>query len=141
MLTKRIEGAQKRVEEQNFEIRKNVLKYDDVLNHQRGVIYAERRAVLEGADMREQVLEWIDEVLEGVVEVHTDSQFPEEWDLEELFAGLQSIYPVSFGSTDLGPRERDRARGADRPRARRRARASTRPRRPATRRTSASAPT
>ncbi len=105
MLTKRIEGAQKRVEEQNFEIRKNVLKYDDVLNHQRGVIYAERRAVLEGTDMREQVLEWIDEVLEGVVEIHTDSQFPEEWDLDEMFAGLQSIYAVSFGVADLGPRE------------------------------------
>ena len=105
MLTKRIEGAQKKVEEQNFEIRKNVLKYDDVLNHQRGVIYAERRAVLEGTDMREQVLEWIDEVLEGVVEIHTDSQFPEEWDLDEMFAGLHSIYPVSFALEDVGARE------------------------------------
>ena len=104
MLTKRIEGAQKKVEEQNFEIRKNVLKYDDVLNHQRGVVYAERRAVLEGGDMREQVLEWIDEVLEGAVEAHTDSQFPEEWDLEEMFAGLHSIYPVSFTLDDLGDR-------------------------------------
>jgi preprotein translocase subunit SecA len=104
MLTKRIEGAQKKVEEQNFEIRKNVLKYDDVLNHQRGVVYAERREVLEGSDMREQVLEWIDEVLEGVVEIHTDSQFPEEWDLDEMFAGLQGIYPISFTLEDLGPR-------------------------------------
>ncbi|MDX6568605.1 MAG: preprotein translocase subunit SecA, partial [Gaiellales bacterium] len=104
MLTKRIEGAQKKVEEQNFEIRKNVLKYDDVLNHQRGVVYTERRAVLEGGDMREQVLEWIDEVLESVVETHTDSQFPEEWDLEEMFAGLHAIYPVSFTLDDLGER-------------------------------------
>jgi preprotein translocase subunit SecA len=105
MLTKRIEGAQKKVEEQNFVIRTNVLKYDDVLNHQRGVIYTERREVLEGGDMREQVLEWIDEVLEGIVESHTDSQFPEEWDLEEMFTGLHAIYPVSFGLDDLGPRE------------------------------------
>jgi preprotein translocase subunit SecA len=104
MLTKRIEGAQKKVEEQNFEIRKNVLKYDDVLNHQRGVIYAERRAVLEGNDMREEVLEWVDEVLEGAVVSHTDSQFPEEWDLEAMFAGLAAIYPISFGPADLGPR-------------------------------------
>jgi preprotein translocase subunit SecA len=105
MLTKRIEGAQKKVEEQNFEIRKNVLKYDDVLNHQRGVVYAERREVLEGGDMREQVLEWIDEVLEGIVEAHTDSQFPEEWELDELFAGLHSVFPVSFTIEDLGPRD------------------------------------
>jgi preprotein translocase subunit SecA len=104
MLTKRIEGAQKKVEEQNFEIRKNVLKYDDVLNHQRGVVYDERRAVLEGADMREQVLDWIDEVLEGVVEAHTDSQFPEEWDIDEMFVGLQAIFPVGFTAVDLGPR-------------------------------------
>jgi preprotein translocase subunit SecA len=104
MLTKRIEGAQKKVEEQNFEIRKNVLKYDDVLNHQRGIIYAERRAVLEGSNMREEVLEWVDEVLEGAVLAHTDSQFPEEWDLEAMFAGLAAIYPVSFGVAELGPR-------------------------------------
>jgi preprotein translocase subunit SecA len=104
MLTKRIEGAQKKVEEQNFEIRKNVLKYDDVLNHQRGIIYQERRDVLEGSDMREEVLEWVDEVLEGAVAAHTDSQFPEEWDLEAMFAGLTAIYPVSFTLEDLGPR-------------------------------------
>jgi preprotein translocase subunit SecA len=104
MLTKRIEGAQKKVEEQNFEIRKNVLKYDDVLNHQRGVIYAERREVLEGNDMREEVLEWVDEVLEGAVVSYTDSQFPEEWDLEAMFVGLAAIYPISFGPADRGPR-------------------------------------
>jgi preprotein translocase subunit SecA len=104
MLTKRIEGAQKKVEEQNFEIRKNVLKYDDVLNHQRGIIYAERRAVLEGSDMREEVLEWVDDVLESVVTTHTDSQFPEEWDLDALFVGLHAIYPASFTAADLGPR-------------------------------------
>jgi preprotein translocase subunit SecA len=103
MLTKRIEGAQKRVEEYNFEIRKNVLKYDDVLNHQRGVIYQERRLVLEGEDIRDQVLEWIDETLESVVIAHTESSYPEEWDLKELFSGLHAIYPISFGPEDLGP--------------------------------------
>jgi preprotein translocase subunit SecA len=103
MLTKRIEGAQKRVEEYNFEIRKNVLKYDDVLNHQRGVIYQERRLVLEGEDIRDQALEWIDETLESVVIAHTESSYPEEWDLKELFSGLHAIYPISFGPEDLGP--------------------------------------
>ena len=68
MLTKRIEGAQKRVEEMHFDMRKQVLKYDDVLNKQREVIYAERRGVLEGDDLSEEILEWIDEVVEDVVD-------------------------------------------------------------------------
>ncbi len=102
MLTKRIEGAQKRVEEQNFDIRKNVLKYDDVLNKQRTVIYEERREVLEGADLDETVLEWIDEVVERAVEAHTETQYAEEWDLDGMFVELHSIYPVSFTAADLG---------------------------------------
>jgi preprotein translocase subunit SecA len=103
MLTKRIEGAQKRVEEQNFDIRKNVLKYDDVLNKQREVIYAERHRVLEGESLRDTVLEWIDETLEQVVESHTDSNFPEEWDIEGLFTGLHAIYEPTFTAEELGP--------------------------------------
>jgi preprotein translocase subunit SecA len=71
LLTRQIEGAQKRVEEQNFEIRKNVLKYDDVLNKQRQVVYEERRRVLEGQDISELVSDWIDETVERVVESHT----------------------------------------------------------------------
>ena len=85
MLTKRIEGAQKRVEEMHFDMRKQVLKYDDVLNKQREVIYAERRGVLEGDDLSEEILEWIDEVVEDIVMAHTESNFPEEWDLDGLF--------------------------------------------------------
>jgi preprotein translocase subunit SecA len=96
LLTRQIEGAQKRVEEQNFEIRKNVLKYDDVLNKQREVVYAERRKVLEGQDISDLVREWIDETVERVVESHTESQFPEEWDLDGMMVGLRAIYPVSF---------------------------------------------
>jgi len=103
MLTKRIEGAQKRVEEYHFDIRKNVLKYDDVLNMQRQVIYDERRAVLAGEDMREEVLEWIDEVVQAIVEDHTDIAFAEEWDLDAMFTGLNAIFPVSFARDDLGP--------------------------------------
>jgi preprotein translocase subunit SecA len=103
MLTKRIEGAQKRVEEMNFEIRKNVLKYDDVLNTQREFVYAERREILEGEDVRAQVLEWADEVLEHTVRFYTAGEYPEEWDVDGLFVALRGIYPVSFGPDDLGP--------------------------------------
>src|SRR4249919_1282862 len=93
MLTKRIEGAQKRVEEMHF----------DMLNKQREVIYAERRGVLEGDDLSEPILEWIDEVVEDIVMAHTDSNFPEEWDFEGLFAGLHQVFPVSFDREALGP--------------------------------------
>ena len=67
MLSRQIEGAQKKVEEMNFVSRKNVLKYDDVMNKQRTVIYEQRRRVLEGADLHDEVVEWIDEVVENVV--------------------------------------------------------------------------
>ena len=102
LLTRQIEKAQQRVEEQNFEIRKNVLKYDDVLNKQREVVYAERRRVLEGQDISELVREWIDETVERVVESHTESQFSEEWDLEGMMVGLRAVYPVGFTLDDLG---------------------------------------
>ena len=68
ILTKQIENAQKKVEEQNFVMRKNVLKYDDVMNKQRTVIYQQRRAVLEGQDLSDEVRQWIDEVVEQTVD-------------------------------------------------------------------------
>ena len=102
MLTKRIEGAQKRVEEMNFDIRKNVLKYDDVLNKQREVVYRERRQVLEGEDLTEQAKDWIAETLVGVVDTYDDETGPPgEWDLGAMFAQLATYYPVSFGPADL----------------------------------------
>src|SRR4051795_13745910 len=84
ILSNQIEGAQKKVEEQNFVARKNVLKYDDVMNRQRMVIYEQRRAVLEGQDMSEQVREWIDEVIARTVAQFTEEDYAEEWDLEGL---------------------------------------------------------
>jgi preprotein translocase subunit SecA len=105
MLTGRIEGAQRRVEEMNFEIRKNVLKYDDVLNKQREVVYAERRKVLEGEDISELVRQWIDETVWGVVDVHTDLSFSEEWDLDGMMIGLRAVYPASFTLDELGDRQ------------------------------------
>ncbi len=105
MLTNRIEGAQRRVEEHNFEIRKNVLKYDDVLNIQRGVVYEQRHRVLNGEDISDLIREWMDETVWSIVEAHTDESFSEEWDLEGMMVGLRGVYPVSFTLEDLGDRE------------------------------------
>ncbi len=112
LLSRQIEGAQKRVEEHNFEIRKNVLKYDDVLNKQREVVYQQRRQVLEGADISDLIREWIDETVESMVEYHLQGEGQQEFDPEgevrsasdvnDLIVGLRSIYPVSFTAADLG---------------------------------------
>jgi preprotein translocase subunit SecA len=93
-VTNSIASAQAQVESQNFDSRKNVLKYDDVMNRQREVIYGERRAVLEGADLHEQIRSMIDDVVESYVVGSTDG-FPEEWDLDALWAALKQLYPVS----------------------------------------------
>jgi preprotein translocase subunit SecA len=92
ILSNQIENAQKKVEEQNFVMRKNVLKYDDVLNKQRSVIYDQRRRVLEGEDLSEEVALWIDEVIERTVEYYTAGEFSEEWDLEALCKAMIDIY-------------------------------------------------
>jgi preprotein translocase subunit SecA len=91
-VTRSIRSAQTQVEQQNFEIRKDVLKYDDVMNRQRKVIYSERRRVLEGADLHEQIREMIDEVIEGYVAGATSEGFAEEWDLDKLWTALQTLY-------------------------------------------------
>jgi preprotein translocase subunit SecA len=96
ILSKQIENAQKKVEEQNFVMRKNVLKYDDVMNTQRQVIYEQRRRVLEGDDLSGDVREWIDEVVEANVQEYTAEEFPEEWDI----AGLVQAVNDTFG-TDI----------------------------------------
>ncbi|HYI75749.1 MAG TPA: preprotein translocase subunit SecA [Gaiellaceae bacterium] len=92
ILSKQIENAQKKVEEQNFVARKNVLKYDDVMNTQRMVIYEQRRRVLEGHDLSEEVREWIREVVEAGVRHATDAEYPEEWDLDGLTKSMESLY-------------------------------------------------
>ncbi len=92
MLSNQIENAQKRVEEQNFVARKNVLKYDDVLNVQRQVIYEQRRQVLEGMDLSEDVSAWIDEVIERVVGEYAGGEYSQEWDLEGLISAMSDLY-------------------------------------------------
>src|SRR5579872_2514151 len=101
LLTRQIEGAQKKVEEQNFVMRKNVLKYDDVLNRHRGRIYEQRRQVLDGDDMSEQVTLWIDEIVEDTVNQFTEEQYAEEWDLEALTNALATLYPTEITAQEL----------------------------------------
>ncbi|QKG25169.1 preprotein translocase subunit SecA [Actinomadura verrucosospora] len=91
-----IRSAQSQVEQQNFEMRKNVLKYDEVLNRQRKVIYAERRKVLEGEDLHDQVRRMIDEVVAGYVAGATNEGFAEDWDLEKLWKAFKQLYPISL---------------------------------------------
>jgi preprotein translocase subunit SecA len=100
ILSKQIENAQKKVEEQNFVMRKNVLKYDDVMNTQRQVIYAQRRSVLEGEDLSEEIRRWIDEVIENAVDTYTQAQYSEEWDLGALTQAMHDLY-----GSDITPDE------------------------------------
>ena len=92
ILSNQIENAQKKVEEQNFVMRKNVLKYDDVMNKQRTVIYEQRRRVLEGEDLSEEVGLWIDEVIESTVAQYTTGEFEDEWDLDALCKAMVDVY-------------------------------------------------
>jgi len=101
ILSRQIEGAQKKVEEQNFVARKNVLKYDDIMNTQRKVIYDQRRRVLEGEDLSEDVRAWMDETVERVVAEYTESEFAEEWDLEGLVTAMQALYQTEITVDEL----------------------------------------
>jgi preprotein translocase subunit SecA len=99
-VTRSIRSAQTQVEQQNFEIRKDVLKYDDVLNRQRKVIYSERRRVLEGADLHEQIRDMINEVIAGYVAGATSEGFPEEWDLDQLWRAFRELYHTTLTVDD-----------------------------------------
>ena len=95
-VSKGVRTAQKAVESRNFEIRKNVLKYDDVMNKQRTVIYAERQAVLKGADIHEDILKFIDDtVLSYIKGANNGSDKPADWDWDGLFKAIASVYPIA----------------------------------------------
>ncbi|CAB4730335.1 unannotated protein [freshwater metagenome] len=96
MVSNAIRSAQTQVESLNFEMRKNVLKYDDVMNRQREVVYSERREVLEGADIQEQVKTFIVDTISAYVEAATSEGFGEDWDLDTLHTALKALYPISF---------------------------------------------
>jgi preprotein translocase subunit SecA len=107
ILSNQIENAQKKVEEQNFVSRKNVLKYDDVMNVQRQVIYEQRRRVLEGEDLSEDIGAWIDEIVERIVIEHTASEYQEEWDVDSLFKELADLYDPNIQPSEFDLEEKD----------------------------------
>lgn len=96
MVSRSIQSAQGQVEARNFEIRKNVLKYDDVMSRQREVIYDQRRRVLEGEDIGEQIQHFIGDVVGDYVRSATSEGTPEGWDLEALWTALRVVFPVSL---------------------------------------------
>jgi len=96
-----IKSAQTQVESLNFEMRKNVLKYDDVMNKQREVVYSERREVLEGADIKDLVRKFLNETVTAYVDAATATGVAEDWDLETLWVALKVLFPISFTATDL----------------------------------------
>ena len=104
-----IKGAQTQREAQNFEIRKDVLKYDDVLNRQRQVIYQERRMVLEGGDLSEQIGHMLDESVTAYVRGATSEGYPEAWDLDQLWTALRTLFPVAVSIEEI----EDEAGGRD----------------------------
>ena len=101
MVTRAIKSAQTQVEQQNFEIRKNVLKYDEVMNQQRVVIYDERRRILRGEDLRQQAVDMLVDVVTAYVDGATAEGYSEDWDLEQLWGALRTLYPVAADHHDL----------------------------------------
>ncbi|GHA10717.1 preprotein translocase subunit SecA [Streptomyces echinoruber] len=109
MVTRAIASAQAQVEQQNFEARKNVLKYDEVLNRQREVIYGERRRVLEGEDLHEQIQHFMDDTIDAYVQAETSEGFPEDWDLDRLWGAFKQLYPCKVTIEELEEAAGDRA--------------------------------
>jgi preprotein translocase subunit SecA len=96
-----IKSAQTQVESLNFEMRKNVLKYDDVMNKQRSVVYSERREVLEGADIKDLTNNFLEETITAYVNSATSDGVAENWDLNTLWLALRALFPISFSVQDL----------------------------------------
>jgi preprotein translocase subunit SecA len=113
MLTKTVENAQKKVEEQNFLIRKRVLEYDDVMNEQRRVVYKYRREILEGRDMSEVSRDEMEGVIERLVDEYTPGDILEDWDLVELETQLRQIWPVGIDVASMAPETIDREKLKD----------------------------
>jgi len=101
MVSRAIKSAQTQVEQQNFEVRKNVLKYDEVMNKQRMVIYDERRRILEGENLADQAQKMLVDVITAYVNGATAEGYSEDWDLEQLWTALRQLYPVGIDHHDL----------------------------------------
>jgi preprotein translocase subunit SecA len=102
MVTKAIERAQNTVEARNAETRKNVLKYDEVMNEQRKVIYKRRGQILDGADLRDEALEYLQDAIEGAVSTYCVSEIIEEWDLDGLATEVGTLWPGEVSQLELG---------------------------------------
>ena len=107
MVSRAIRSAQTQIEQQNFEIRKNVLKYDEVLNKQRTVIYDERRQILHGEDLHESIANMVSDAVTGYVDAATAEGYPEDWDLDQLWTALKTLYPISISVEDISPERHD----------------------------------
>ncbi|MBU4194173.1 MAG: preprotein translocase subunit SecA [Actinobacteria bacterium] len=102
LVSKAIESAQKQVESHNFDIRKNLLKYDDVMNRQREVIYEERSRLIEGSDFEEVARQWVEDTIISAVHTFTNPDiYPEDWDLDGLLAYVSQVYPVTVSAQDM----------------------------------------
>ena len=101
-MTKGVRTAQKAVESRNYEIRKNVLKYDDVMNKQRTVIYSERQAVLKGEDIHKDILRFISDTVESYIKgANKGSEKPKDWDWEGLFKALNTVIPTKVDEDEV----------------------------------------
>ncbi|GAB3615993.1 preprotein translocase subunit SecA [Okibacterium endophyticum] len=96
VVSRAIRSAQGQVETRNAEIRKNVLKYDDVLNRQREAIYADRRRILEGDDLHDRVQRFLEDVIDEVLDVHTGEGNGDDWDFDALWVDLKTLYPITL---------------------------------------------
>src|SRR5690606_12992488 len=101
VVSRAIRSAQGQVESRNAEIRKNVLKYDDVLNRQREAIYGDRRQILEGDNLKDRVEHFLEDVINEVIDDHTDGGHSDDWDLESLWRELKTVYPISITIDEL----------------------------------------
>jgi preprotein translocase subunit SecA len=110
MVTRAIKSAQTQVEQQNFEVRKNVLKYDEVMNQQRKVIYAERRRILEGENLQQQAKDMLADVITAYVSGATSEGYAEDWDLDGLWSALKTLYPVGIKAETLTRQDEDSER-------------------------------
>src|ERR1700744_4273213 len=110
MLSKQIEKAQKKVEEQNFLIRKRVLEYDDVMNEQRRVIYAYRDEVLEGKSINEEARREVSNVIERTITQYTPGDLVEDWDLDGLYTALGQFFPLDLDGQEMEGQGADRSR-------------------------------
>jgi len=110
MVTRAIKSAQTQVEQQNFEVRKNVLKYDEVMNQQRKVIYAERHRILEGENLQQQAKDMLVDVITAYVDGATSEGYAEDWDLDALWSALKTLYPVGIEHEGLTRRDKDSER-------------------------------